>query len=409
MLFAAAVVLSAGLSAPLAAPDETIRLTPVAKGASRKIGGYVPQRAAFGAEKPAGLKKEPAGLEAPSYGTMAVAGGTLFILDEPEGKPAKLYIDANHNGDLTDDPAVEWKGKENTVRDKKTTQYSGSAMVDIGEKDKPFLVSVSMYRFDRNDPARAAQKSTLFFYNDYAYEGDVTIGGKAYKALLNDRNTSGDFRGTAGGAVNLQLDVNENGKFDGQGESFDVSKPFNIGGTTYELADVARDGSAFRLVKSSKTVAEVAPPPNHNVGKTITRFEANDTSGKPVKFPDDYQGKIVLIDFWATWCGPCMAEMPNVVKAYEKYHGRGFEILGVSLDNEKSIAGMPKVMADSKMTWRQVADGKGWKAEVGQKYGINSIPATYLVDGSTGKILGANLRGEELDKALEKALDNRSH
>ncbi len=295
--------------------------------------------------------------------------------------------------------------------------YKGNALVDIGEAGKPMLVNLSLYRFDKDDPSRAELKSTLLYYRDYAYEGEVELSGKHYKSMLADEMARGDFRGKApseedakkgaDSGVLLFLDVNGNGKFDSRGESFDVMKPFNIGGTTFEIAGMARSGSMFKIVKSKLTVAEIATPPDHSVGKLITAFQANDTEGKPVNFPADFKGKIVLVDFWATWCGPCMSEMPNVVKAYEKYHASGFEILGISLDNEKSILKMPDVIAKSGMTWRQVADGKYWKAEIAQLYVISSIPATFLVDGTTGKVIGANLRGEALDAALATALGTK--
>ncbi|HTE06685.1 MAG TPA: TlpA family protein disulfide reductase, partial [Planctomycetota bacterium] len=93
--------------------------------------------------------------------------------------------------------------------------------------------------------------------------------------------------------------------------------------------------------------------------------------------------------------------------AYGKLHAQGFEIQGVSLDNEKTLARMPEVMGQAGMTWRQVADGKGWKAAIGELYAIRSIPATFLVDGTTGTILGTNLRGEALADAVEKPLAAR--
>jgi peroxiredoxin len=267
-----------------------------------------------------------------------------------------------------------------------------------------------MYRFDKTDPRRAALASTLLYYRDYAWEGQLKLGDKSFKVMLSDDMCRGDFRGVVseesqgGSGVRLLIDANSNGKFDSRGESFDVREPFNIGGTTWELTDIARDGSSLRAQKSAKSVDEIPTPPDHSVGKKITAFNAADTTGKPLAFPADYKGKIVLLDFWATWCGPCMQEMPNVVAAYGKHHAAGFEILGVSLDDEKSVLRMPEVMKEAGMNWRQIADSKGWKAEVADKYAISSIPATFLVDGTTGEILGANLRGEALDQALTKAL-----
>jgi peroxiredoxin len=207
--------------------------------------------------------------------------------------------------------------------------------------------------------------------------------------------------------VKLLIDVNGNGKFESRGESFDIRKPFAIAGKTYQISDMTRTGDSFKIAPSKEKVAEILPPPDHGKGKQITAFTAKDTDGKTIKFPSAYRGKIVLLDFWATWCGPCMSEMPNVVATYEKFHGKGFEVLGVSLDNEKTISKMPEVMKQAGMTWRQIADGQGWKAEIAQLYAVSGIPATFLVDGTTGKVIGANLRGKALGDAVEKALKDK--
>ncbi len=111
--------------------------------------------------------------------------------------------------------------------------------------------------------------------------------------------------------------------------------------------------------------------------------------------------KVILVDFWATWCGPCVAEMPNVIAAYEKYKDKGFEIVGISLDDDK--AAVEKFIADHKMAWPQYFDGKGWENELAQHFGIRSIPATFLV-GKGGKIVASNLRGPALEAGIEEAL-----
>ncbi|MBP6602348.1 MAG: TlpA family protein disulfide reductase [Verrucomicrobiales bacterium] len=125
-----------------------------------------------------------------------------------------------------------------------------------------------------------------------------------------------------------------------------------------------------------------------------------DLAGKEIDL-STMKDKVILVDFWATWCGPCVAEMPNVIAAYEEHHKNGFEVVGISLDEDKSA--VEKFVSDKKMPWPQYFDGKGWENEIAQKYGIRSIPATFLV-GKGGKIIGANLRGPELEAAVKKAL-----
>jgi len=124
--------------------------------------------------------------------------------------------------------------------------------------------------------------------------------------------------------------------------------------------------------------------------------------GKKVDL-NDMKGKVILIDFWATWCGPCIAELPNVIDAYEKYHDEGFEIIGISLDNAKDENKLKQFVKDKNMSWPQAFDGKGWQNSLAKKFGITSIPATFLI-GKDGKVASSNLRGPALGKAVKKEL-----
>ena len=135
-------------------------------------------------------------------------------------------------------------------------------------------------------------------------------------------------------------------------------------------------------------------------GSKFPDFSEKDAAGKPLSIAN-YKGKVVLLDFWATWCPPCRAELPNVIKTYDAYHNKGFEIIGISLD--KDSAKLASFTKEQNMTWGQYFDGLMWQNKLASKYGITSIPATFLLDGQ-GTIIGKDLRGEDLDKAVAKAL-----
>jgi peroxiredoxin len=137
------------------------------------------------------------------------------------------------------------------------------------------------------------------------------------------------------------------------------------------------------------------------VGSIAPDFAQNDSTGNPVKL-SDLRGQYVLIDFWASWCGPCRQENPNVVKAYHAFKDKGFTILGVSLDDtrEKWI----QAIAADKLDWAQVSDLKGWNNAAAAIYGVRAIPSNFLLD-KEGKIVAKNLRGEALEETLGKYLN----
>jgi peroxiredoxin len=129
-------------------------------------------------------------------------------------------------------------------------------------------------------------------------------------------------------------------------------------------------------------------------------FTQPDVNSKPVKL-SDFKGKYILLDFWASWCGPCRAENPNVLKAYNTYKDKNFTVIGVSLDD--SGEKWRKAIEEDGMPWIQLSDLKGFRNEVASQYGIQAIPSTFLLNPE-GVIIAKDLRGEALHKKLGELL-----
>lgn len=148
--------------------------------------------------------------------------------------------------------------------------------------------------------------------------------------------------------------------------------------------------AAAQLKNAVKATSSMMP------GAEAPDFTMNTPDGQPLSLKD-LRGKVLLIDFWASWCGPCRRENPNVVKAYKKYHDKGFDVLGVSLDKDKK-RWLDAIEKDG-LIWHHVSDLKGWANAAAQLYGVRSIPHTVLLD-KDGKIIARNLRGPALEQKL---------
>lgn len=162
-------------------------------------------------------------------------------------------------------------------------------------------------------------------------------------------------------------------------------------GLTPKVQQSAMGRQVKEVIDARKTVA---------VGSTAPNFSLQTPEGKTIALKD-LRGKYVLVDFWASWCGPCMAEVPNVKKVYEKFHAKGFEVIGISLDEKKEA--WTNAIAKHSLNWLHVSSLKGWKCPVAALYSVTGIPATFLLDPD-GKIIARNLRGEELMEEVAKVL-----
>lgn len=126
-----------------------------------------------------------------------------------------------------------------------------------------------------------------------------------------------------------------------------------------------------------------------------------DLEGKPVSLAD-YRGKVLLLDFWAVWCGPCIGEIPNVKEVYEKYHDKGFDVIGISLDNDETV--LCEFIKENQLPWRQIFDGEGWSGPLAKKYGVRSIPAPFLLD-QEGKVISVNARDPLLEELVAAEIE----
>lgn len=153
---------------------------------------------------------------------------------------------------------------------------------------------------------------------------------------------------------------------------------------------------------SGRSTASTAQTADSTRNEPRIAFTMADINGHEVNVADEFaRHKVTIIDFWASWCGPCVQEMPNLVRIYGKYKDKGLGIVGVSLDEDK--AQWTEAVSSMGMTWTQLSDLQGWDNSAARMYGIRAIPFTVLVD-STGRVVDAGLRGERLEAAVERLL-----
>lgn len=362
-------------------------------GVTRKVGGYRPVRSLM--DKKADIVRvAPDELRSPSYGFFEVGDKKwAYLLDEPKGDDdsrVTLYLDSNGDGDLTNDPETTWNPSKNGG----FTMYSGSGKVDLGDGK---IGAVNFYRFDPKDQRRASLKNTVLYYTDFGYEYTFDLDGEEFSTFIS---------GTPNTDTQLPVDRDGNGKISRRFEMAYVGKPFNFTGTTYEFK-VA--GDALSLEKATKELEQMPLAPDLSVGKQALTFTATTMDGNEIKFPSAYKGKIVMLDFWATWCGPCIGEIPHMKKAYTNWNQNGFEILGVSFDRPEMDEKIVAFLEKNEQPWEQIYEGKSWSTTLGLMHDVSSIPFVLLVDGDSGEILGnaQQLRGPGLSDFIKGQLERK--
>lgn len=388
----AASVLSLVLvaSAAVGAEETKIESTFVPDGVTAKVGGYRPIRAEMDREID-DVTTISEDLVDPKVGAFEFGERSwLFVLEEPEDEPAKLFVDANGDGDLTNDPEVEYEPRKRGD----LTTYFGSAKVHWDEDQ---LVGIKFYRFDPEDKRRSALKNTMLFYADFGYQHKLTLEGEQFTTYSS---------GEPDERVYFRVDRDGNGQFSSKLETIRVGRPFNFTGTTYVVS--VEDGK-ITIDKAEEEIDLMPLPPNLSVGQRTLEFTAKSMDGEEIEFPSHYKGKIVMLDFWATWCGPCIGEVPHMKKAYEDWHDAGFEILGISFDSDDQEERINKFLTSKEIPWSQIYEGGRWDTRLGVMHDVSGIPFVLLIDGDSGKILATreNLRGEGLSEFIGEQLEKK--
>jgi thiol-disulfide isomerase/thioredoxin len=292
-----------------------------------------------------------------------------------------LYPDLNANGDLSDDTPLKM-----TLADGRYFTYLDVVVNDNGA-EYPLHSKLVLDRFA--PPGKTEKALALMNYSATRRAGEVTIDGAPMKFLIGGSQGLYDSP-----YVSLQIDLNRDGKFDPVVEAYKNSeKYFNIGTKSYDFkTDRYGRSVTFTEAAEPRAARAVLLP-----GYAPPDMPFTDLDGK-VRHLSDFRGSVVLLDFWGTWCGPCVAATPELVGLYEKYHSRGFEIVGV--DSGDSREQLMKFMADKKMTWTQTMESD--KGPLATLFRVSGWP-TYFIIGRDGRfVTGADTGGQTLAADLAK-------
>jgi thiol-disulfide isomerase/thioredoxin len=235
--------------------------------------------------------------------------------------------------------------------------------------------------------------TVLTYCRDTYREGTIDLDGRMFDLVIIDEDTDGRYDRLDGGV--LLIDADEDGELLAASDSherFRLDVAFNLGGTVYQVVSVTPDGGRIRVEESDE---EVPPKPALLVGFPAPDFEAIDSDGGPVSL-EGLRGNLVVLDFWAGWCGPCIAELPTFEAIVEEFAAAGVVVLGVNLD--RSLEEFEAAVAEHEIGYRQVYDGAD--GPVNTLYRIGGIPMTYVIDRD-GIIRSRGLRGQQLWDAVE--------
>ena len=335
----------------------------------------------------------------PLYGSFKLGNSKdsifSFAIDEIQGKEV-IIIDLNNDNNLTNDSSLSWIGKYKKLDSGRIQLPNLEICIKYKIiQNNSIKDNIIKLRFGRNSREESLKvfsfkflkySQAANFYNNSYRTGKIQLSEKQYKIAIQDVDGNGIYNDSTDAFI---IDINQDSKLDWNYDSPEYylqNNLFNIDNVTYEISYVTPSGHELGIKKSNRYVS---PKGILEKGQIAPAFKSKDIYGNEVSVNDN-TSEYILLDFWATWCGPCVAEIPYQKEAYNKYNEKNFEIIGINYDNDLEL--LKKFIKDKEISWKQISDFPFDSGPIATQYRVLALPTTYLVD-KKGKILAKNIRG----------------
>jgi thiol-disulfide isomerase/thioredoxin len=333
----------------------------------------------------------------PRFGSIVLGNSqdslyTVAVDESEDAEASRLYVDRNNNEDLTDDGDATWDEEKSTYRSKE-------ALIDLAYEGlvSPVPYPVVFYRY------RHRLQDELIAYRNGYRVGQFFVDDSSYKVAIFDDDLNGRFDELDRGA--LLVDLNGDGSLDGSDDSNEIyalNQPFVLGERVYRVSRISPPGDVVYFTRAD-TMLYLRE--DLLAGMNAPSFRAYGIDGTIVDL-DDYRGKVVLLDFWATWCKPWQKELPALQNVYRKYQSRGLEIIGMNLDYDLEL--VKTFLSENDIRWPQIANGRGWDMPLADLFKVSGIPKKLLIDRK-GIVRFKDLHSKNLEARVHDLLSESSN